>query len=288
MADGFLNLLKAPGMSSHDVVAHVRRVLQTKKVGHAGTLDPASAGVLPVALGKATRLIEYMAGADKAYRAELTFGVRTDSGDDTGRVIERCENFTMPDEAALREALAAFRGAIEQTPPMHSAIKIGGKRLYELARQGQSVERPRRRVVIHAISFLKCGGKTLLFDVTCSKGTYIRSLCMDIGARLHLPATMSFLVRTRVGSFSLSDAVTLEELQEMREKALLPPDAVVGHLQRVCLDKAQAASFCQGQRLCWPEAAAEAFVRVYDAAEAFVGIGRLSGAELMPVKVLRR
>lgn len=290
MTDGFLNILKPPGMSSHDVVAFVRRLFQIKKVGHAGTLDPAAAGVLPVALGKATRLIEYMADADKAYRTELTFGVKTDSGDDTGKPVEVLADFTMPDEAALKAALMRFEGEIEQVPPMYSAIKLHGQKLCDLARQGIVLERPKRQVRIYALKLLKCYPDKILFDVHCSKGTYIRSLCMDIGDMLRIPATMSFLIRTQVGSFGADDAVTLEELAVQRDAALLPIDSVILHLMPVYLSAEQALAFQQGRKLRWLDAGigSTATVRVYDDRKTFIGIGSADGYRIVPEKVFVR
>jgi tRNA pseudouridine55 synthase len=225
MMDGFLNILKPPGMSSHDVIGAVRKVLHMKRVGHAGTLDPAAAGVLPIAVGQAARLIEYLELADKTYRAELTFGFATDSGDDTGKITEEVADFTMPSQQAIEHALLGFTGKIRQTPPAHSAIKIGGKRACDLLREGKEVEIPSREVTIHALDLVAYHPeeKKILLDVQCSKGTYIRSLCLDIGAALGLPATMSFLVRSRVGDFALADALTLEELSEAGERAILEP-----------------------------------------------------------------
>ncbi|MBQ4212923.1 MAG: tRNA pseudouridine(55) synthase TruB, partial [Selenomonas sp.] len=171
-------------MSSHDVVGYVRRVLHTKKVGHAGTLDPAAAGVLPVAVGTATRLIEYMEMADKTYRAEVRLGIATDSGDDTGKVLTCQTDLPKFDLSTLENALARFRGKITQRPPAHSAIKINGHRACDLLRAGQTVEIPTREVMIHRLQLLRYTGDTMLIDVDCSKGTYIRSLCQDIGTAL--------------------------------------------------------------------------------------------------------
>lgn len=214
--DGVLNLLKPPGMTSHDVVGYVRRLAGQKAVGHTGTLDPGAAGVLPVVLGKATKLAEYIAAGDKAYRAEITFGVATDTLDAEGSETERR---SCPDLQAARvaAALPALTGPIMQVPPMVSAIKIGGRKLYELARQGEEIEREARPVTIHRFELLAYWPGEFpraLVDVACSKGTYIRSLCVDLGVVLGVPAHMSFLVRTASGRFSLAEALTLEEVAE--------------------------------------------------------------------------
>lgn len=286
MVAGIINVLKPPGMTSHDVVSLVRRLYGIKRVGHAGTLDPAAAGVLPVFIGQATRLIEYTTDTDKSYRAELTFGYETDTGDDTGKVIRTAE-VVMPSEERIMEVLHSFCGAIEQVPPMYSAIKIDGRKMYELAREGITVDLPARRVVIHNIALVEKRENGILFDVTCSKGTYIRSLCVDIGRKLNLPAVMSFLVRTRVGNFSLSDTKTLEELEKDKEGAVLPTDSALQHMKAIELSLEEAKAFQHGQMLkcdrCYQD-----LLRVYDDMNNFIGIARQlpDSYQLKPVKVL--
>lgn len=290
--NGFLNVLKPPGMSSHDVIGAVRKVLHRKRVGHAGTLDPAAAGVLPIAVGQAARLIEYLELADKTYRAELTFGFATDSGDDTGEVTEEVREFAMPSEQAIRAALAKFQGVIRQTPPAHSAIKIHGRRACDLLRQGVEVDIPSREVTIHALDLIayQPEEKKILIDVKCSKGTYIRSLCFDIGAELGLPAVMSFLVRSRVGDFALEDALTLEELSAKGEQAILEPAHFLSHLERYDLDPRREKAFVNGlgtgERRRVPKSDT---LRVYVDGE-FLGIGRYDrkAQEVIPAKVIHR
>ena len=290
---GFLNVLKPPGMSSHDIVGFLRHTFGVKKVGHAGTLDPGAAGVLPVAVGRATRLIEYLEHADKSYRAELTLGVATDSGDTSGTVLERMDTFVMPSRANVEAALTNFRGDIVQVPPAHSAIKIGGRRAYELVRAGQSVEIPERHVTIHALTLAgyDADKHRLLLDARCSRGTYIRTLCIDIGNALGLPAVMSFLVRTRVGAFALGDALTLEELGEAGAEALLPPETMLSGLARYDLPPARAVSFVNGlstHDFHIAQLPADAgIVRVYGAGH-FLGIGRINhaAATVTPEKVI--
>ena len=297
-ACGFLNVLKPPGMSSHDIVGFVRHQLGIKKVGHAGTLDPGAAGVLPVAVGRATRLIEYLEHADKSYRAELVLGIATDSGDTSGTVLEQLDvsSFAMPSRETVEAALEKFRGEITQVPPAHSAIKIGGRRAYELVREGKTVEIPERHITIHALDLVSYDAekRRLLFDVTCSRGTYIRTLCIDIGRALGLPAVMTFLVRTRVGDFSLAEAMTLEELAAAGEKALLAPEDMLSGLPRYDLPSGRENAFCNGLsthdfHLAEDEAACKdgAIVRVYGAGT-FLGIGRIDGAAatVMPEKVI--
>ena len=283
---GFINVLKPTGMTSHDVVSFIRRTYGLKKVGHAGTLDPAAAGVLPIALGSATRLIEYITDADKGYRAELTFGYKTDSGDDMGEVIEEINNFKIPSQQELDTVLQQFIGKIQQVPPMYSAIKVNGQKLYELARQGKSIEVPTRLVEISALNIIKNSGEKLLFDVTCSKGTYIRTLCMDIGAKLNLPATMSFLIRTRVGKFTLQEAVTLEEIAADPQKALQNVHSVLNFMPKVILTKEHSLAFSHGQIIKIEQLIKNSVIAVYNENEKLIGIGSNVGQSLLkPVKV---
>ena len=285
--DGFINVLKPTGLSSHDVVDIVRRIFKQKRVGHAGTLDPAAAGILPVALGRAARLVEYMEGADKSYRAEIAFGYATDTGDVYGDVIERVENPVLPSEEELRSVLAHFVGEIEQTPPAYSAIKVGGQRAYDLARQGAAVEMRARTVRIHQLELVHADAAhaRILVDVDCAKGTYIRALCTDIGAALGLPATMRFLLRTRVGGFMLADSYTLEELAEVRETALCAPDTALD-LPVYELAPQRVKAFYSGLSTSERRMElAEGCYRVY-AEGGFLGIGRYDAAahEMYPAK----
>lgn len=283
---GFINVLKPAGMTSHDVVSFIRRTYGLKKVGHAGTLDPAAAGVLPIALGSATRLIEYITDADKGYRAELTFGYKTDSGDDMGEVIEQINNFKIPSQQEIDTVLKQFIGRIQQVPPMYSAIKVNGQKLYELARQGKSIEVPTRLVEISTIKMINNSGEKLLFDVTCSKGTYIRTLCMDIGAKLNLPATMSFLIRTRVGKFTLQEAVTLEEIAADPQKALQNVHSVLNFMPKVILTKEHSLAFSHGQIIKIEHLIKNSVIAVYNENENLIGIGSNVGQSLLkPVKV---
>ncbi len=289
-SDGLVNVLKPPGMSSHDVVSFIRRVYQTKKVGHAGTLDPAACGVLPIAIGKATRLIEYMSEADKSYRAELTFGFETDSGDDTGIIVKKVDKYILPSFEVISDTLNSFVGDIIQTPPMHSAIKINGNKLCDLVRKGIKVEVPSRKVEIKKILPIQYRNNKLLFDVSCSKGTYIRSLCMDIGHKLMIPATMSFLTRTRVGDFSLNDSYTLNEIAEQKKSILLDVDYSVKHLPSINLSLKQILDFQEGRSVKIDLINKAQLFRVYNMDKSFIGIARydnLSGT-LTAKKVLVR
>ena len=285
--DGFLNILKPPGLSSHDVIDIVRRLFKQKRVGHAGTLDPAAAGVLPVALGRAARLVEYLERADKSYRAEISFGSATDTGDVYGAVTETSEA-PLPPEETLRAVLARFVGVIEQRPPAHSSVKIGGRRAYDLARKGADVAIPLRRVEIRGISLLRydAARRSILMDIDCGKGTYIRSLCTDIGAALGLPAFLHFLLRTRVGAFSVGDAHTLEELADAGPAALRAPDAVLSHIPRYELDAARVKAFYSGLSSTERRLPLTAGIyRVYSG-DIFLGIGRYDAEtqEMCPEK----
>lgn len=245
--DGILNLLKPPGMTSHDVVSVVRRTLGIKKVGHTGTLDPGVAGVLPICVGRATRLAEFIAGADKAYRAEITFGVTTDTQDSFG-VVQSEQSAAHLTKGDVAYALARFHGPIEQVPPMVSAVKVGGKRLYELAREGVEVERKARTITIHRLQLLdfRPGERPTAFvDVVCSKGTYVRTIAHDLGQMLGVGAHLSHLVRTRSGDFTLPEAATLEELIAGKAQ-LIPPVTALGEMARLTITGSAAERLKHG------------------------------------------
>ena len=231
---GVLNLLKPPGMTSHDAVAHVRRVLGTKRVGHTGTLDPAAAGVLPICVGLATRLVENLQSGGKSYLAEATFGYETDTLDAVGQTVRECDASGL-DLETLQRICRDFVGVIEQEPPLHSAIKVGGQKLYDVARAGGAIEVPTRRVTIGQVEvtrFWPGRNPRAFLRVECGGGTYIRSLVRDIGRAAGLAATMTFLTRTRSGDFALDDAVTHQELEQGLEAAscLLELDVVLTQL----------------------------------------------------------
>jgi len=212
--DGIINVLKPAGISSHDVVQRVRKILKTKKVGHTGTLDPDAVGVLPVCAGKATRLVEYLSSATKRYRALMCFGYETDTLDGSGQVTKSTQ-LPIVNRQGLEKILENFLGKSEQVPPMFSAVKINGQPLYKLAREGKEIERQARKIEIYDLKVIDYNQKTALIDVTCSKGTYIRTLCQDIGRALNSGAYMSFLLRMQSGIFQIKDAVTLEEMEQL-------------------------------------------------------------------------
>lgn len=252
---GFINVLKPPGMSSAAVVGLVRRLFGGAKVGHAGTLDPEAAGVLPLMVGKAARLFDYMQDKEKAYVAEIAFGASTDTQDAQGMVVNTGDRY--PDEAALREILKSFEGTQMQRPPMFSALKKDGQCLYDLARKGQTVEIPERQVTVHSLSLqAMTENHGALIAVRCSKGFYVRTLCQDIGERLGCPSHMRFLLRTLSGVFTLASASTLEKLQEAKEQGtlenlLLPPETALGHLPACQLPKGLEKALRNGGRLPW-------------------------------------
>lgn len=255
---GVINILKPPGMTSHDVVALVRKVFKTKKVGHTGTLDPAAAGVLPITVGRATKISQYITGADKVYRAEITLGIKTDSQDAEGYVI-KSQDASNVTEQAFKSILKDFIGNIQQVPPMASAIKIGGKKLYDLHRQGIEVERPTRNVSIYNINLLwsadwGTSNPRALFDVYCSKGTYIRTLCDDIGEKLGVGAHMSFLLRTGVGIFKIDDTVTIESLQNAEDVSdmLMSMDEALSDYPCVIVRQQAMKSVLSGAKLYPP------------------------------------
>ncbi|MBR2773783.1 MAG: tRNA pseudouridine(55) synthase TruB [Selenomonadaceae bacterium] len=281
--DGFINLNKPSGMTSHDAVNHVRRIFSTRKVGHAGTLDPMAEGVLPIAINRATKFIEYLDG-DKTYRAEILFGVATDSGDLEGSVIARAEDFIMPTIGDLNAALQSFVGEIEQTPPKFSAIKIHGRKAYDLARKDIAFDMPSRRVKVYQLELIALDKESATIEVDCGKGTYVRSLAIDIGERLNLPATLKSLVRLRAGGFDLKNSLTLDDIKNIGADCLLPIEEALNHLPRFELDERRVKAFMNGLPTTL-RLADENSLRVF-AGGKFLGIGRIEGGELRASKII--
>jgi len=293
LPEGFLNLLKPPGMTSHDVVAMVRSKLGLRRIGHLGTLDPAAAGVLPVALGRATRLFQFAGGPDKAYRAEVVFGITTDTLDAEGRVSAEGDSSALSEDD-LVAMTDSFVGEIEQTPPAYSAVNVGGRRLHELAREGVTVKARPRRVEIMSIDLVEFSpGRRAraLLDVVCGGGTYIRTLAADLGKAAGCGAYLGFLVRTRVGRFDLSQALTLEELGARDEEdgvkeVLLPIDYPLAHLPSVTLEAEVGGTFLHGGQVL-TKAALGYPVRVYGSGERLLGLGEvLANGRLRPRVVM--
>lgn len=238
--DGIINVYKEQGYTSHDVVAKLRGILKMKKIGHTGTLDPEAQGVLPVCLGKATKVCDLLTDKTKTYQAVLLLGKVTDTQDTTGEVLQEQPVLCTAEE--VRACIEGFVGTIEQIPPMYSALKVNGKKLYELARQGIEIERKGRTVTIERITIDEIALPEIKMTVTCSKGTYIRTLCHDIGAALGCGGCMKSLLRTQVGPFELKDSVTLREIEQYRDETRLDEilnrtDSVFGHLPAVTLQK---------------------------------------------------
>ncbi len=287
--DGVLNILKPPGMTSHDVISVVRRTLGLRRVGHAGTLDPDATGVLPVFCGLATRFIEYFDGHDKTYRFWVTFGEKTDSGDDSGHVIATSPVLPLKRQE-IENALVALTGPQEQIPPMYSAVHYQGKRLYELARAGLVVERAPRSIEIKRLQLLLQTPSQLLIEAACSKGTYIRTLAETVAERLDMVGTVSFLLRTEAGPFSVHEANTLEEIREKGAALLQPVDRYMGLIPALQLSPSEVIDFAVGKTIIptenkqWPSI--DAIIRVYDDAAHFLGMGRRTSQGLRPVKVL--
>ncbi len=290
---GYIVIDKPAGWTSHDVVAVVRRIVGERRVGHAGTLDPAAVGVLPVAVGLATRTVEYLATASKAYRAEITFGVETDSADADGRVIAQ-RDATSLHEGGVRALLGAFLGTSMQRPPAHSAIKVDGKRLYELARQGVPVEVAERTVSFSRLDLVRWASPVLTIDIECTKGTYIRSLARDLGVTAGTGAYLSHLVRTRSGPFSLSDALGLANLPEALGQVgwsdlAFHPDWALLNRESVFLSPPLVDRWRNGVRLSVP-VYVPGPVRVYDESGGWLGVGTAipESGEIEPHKVFPR
>lgn len=279
MYSGIINVYKEKGYTSHDVVAKLRGILKQKKIGHTGTLDPQAEGVLPVCLGAGTKLCELLTDKDKEYEALLLLGVSTDTQDITGTVQKRLP-VTVSEEEVL-QVIGSFVGEYEQIPPMYSAIKIDGKKLYELAREGKEIERKARTVSIVTLSVLSVELPRVRFRVACSKGTYIRTLCHDIGEKLGCGGCMEELVRTRAGSFRLEEAVTLGEIEKKHEEkklmsSILSVEEVLSEYP-VCEVKPHADRLIYNgnpfeQADCANQAPTDIPIRVRDSGGRFVGL----------------
>lgn len=249
---GILNVYKPKGITSHNVVSFVRRNLNMKRVGHTGTLDPQATGVLPVLIGNATKLSDLIMADEKKYTARVVLGITTDTDDTTGEVVEKRE--VSVTEEQLLDAVKEFVGDIEQIPPMYSAIKVDGRKLYQLARKGVEIERKPRKITVYSIDVYDFDGTSFMMDVHCGKGTYIRSLCRDIGERLGCGATMDDLERTMSGIFTKENAYTFEQIEEAVKKGtiaemIMHPDSVLGDFVKIDADGENAAKIKNGIRL---------------------------------------
>jgi tRNA pseudouridine55 synthase len=293
--DGVLLLDKPIGLSSNDALIRAKRLYLAKKAGHTGTLDPLASGLLPLCFGEATKFSQDLLEADKTYEATMRLGIRTTTGDAEGEAIDT--RAVTCDEAAVMQALVAFRGDIVQVPPMYSALKRDGKPLYEYARAGQTVEREGRQVTIHALSMIACALPDVTFRVTCSKGTYVRTLAEDIGEALGCGAHLVALRRTGVGALTLDNAVTLDALSDAadseRDKWLQPVDALLSTFPSVQLDEDSTRRFLHGQRLRLADLAvdgdalqAAGRTRVYGSGGKLLGVARVSEGVLAPERLV--
>lgn len=298
---GFLNIYKEAGFTSFDVVAKLRGILHQKKIGHLGTLDPDARGVLPVALGKATKAIDLITDHTKAYDATLLLGIDTDTYDTSGEVIFKADYNLMESitEDAVVSALLWWKGEHEQIPPMYSAKKVGGKKLYELAREGREIEREPEHICIDDIRIEKMDMPYVEFHVECSKGTYIRSLCHDVGEKLGCGGAMSSLVRTRAGMFSVKNAVTLAELEEyisqngrdaLSREIVIPiweafSDLPAYHVKDESTKKAENGNYLTIHDLEEEKFEGNNSCRIFFGKNKFLGIYRKSGINFYPRKV---
>lgn len=278
--NGIIIVNKPTGITSFDVVSRIRRLYQIKKVGHTGTLDPDASGVLPLCIGKATKVIEYLMDEDKAYRVGLLLGAATDTQDATGSII--LEKPVLVSDEEIETAINSFMGDQEQIPPMYSAVRIKGKRLYELARRGIEVERSPRPITIYKIDILNIERKSdkvhVTFEVECSKGTYVRTLCHDIGQLLGCGGHMNSLIRTRSGPFMLDDSYTLDDLEEIKSKmkletALISMDKALLKMPSVYISHNNAVRLKNGLSVPLGGLTAD-FIRVYHESGVFLAIGK--------------
>lgn len=280
--NGIIIIDKPIGRTSHDMVYVMRKMTGIKKVGHTGTLDPEATGVLPVCIGSATKVADMLTLSDKCYRAELILGMTTDTQDADGEVLTECSVNCTEDE--IRTAVMSFVGEIEQIPPMYSAIKQNGKKLYELARAGIEVERKKRKVTINSIDILEINGERVTIDVSCSKGTYIRTLCEDIGMKLRVGAYMNTLRRTKTGPFTIEDSYTLNELDALNregklESVLISVDRMFMEYPAVTLNEKQVKSITNGVQMSYKGDEGQCY-RLYDGNGKFLCISRIQNGKL--------
>ncbi|NLG04262.1 MAG: tRNA pseudouridine(55) synthase TruB [Clostridia bacterium] len=291
--DGVLNVYKEKGYTSHDVVAKLRGILKQKKIGHTGTLDPDAVGVLPVCLGKATKLCDLLTDKDKTYRTTLLFGQTTDTQDASGKVLSSAlfEELQSLKEEQVVEVIKGFVGTYEQIPPMYSALKVNGKKLYELARAGIEIERKARTVTINSIEIHKVDLPRVEMEVTCSKGTYIRTLCHDIGEKLLVGGIMEELTRTRVDRFRIEDSFTLSQIEMLRDKEqlvehILPLDQMFQHYPAYYADEKLDKALNNGNlfhdRMLDHESG---IYRIYDSKKRFIGLYEKTDVTYRPYKM---
>ncbi|MBQ3054874.1 MAG: tRNA pseudouridine(55) synthase TruB [Oscillospiraceae bacterium] len=280
--NGILIMDKPAGFTSHDVVAKLRGICGTRRIGHSGTLDPMATGVLPVFIGRATRACEFAEGDDKVYRATLTLGVTTTTQDSSGTVLS--ESPVLCDLTDVRAAASGFLGEIEQIPPMYSAIKVGGKKLYELARSGVEIERKARKITVYSIDVTQLGTREYSLLIHCSKGTYVRTLCADIGASLGCGGMMSALRRIRAGRFDESMAHGFDEVSDNPTAHLLPVDSLFSHFPKVTLSPSGERKCKNGALVPCKTAELGARYRVYSESGEFLMLAEGIDGNLKTVK----
>lgn len=293
--NGVINVYKEAGFTSHDVVAKMRGILHQKKIGHTGTLDPAAEGVLPVCIGRGTRLCSLLTDHDKVYETVLLLGVTTDTQDMTGEIIKECP--VQIELQQIEECVHSFIGEQMQIPPMYSAKKVNGKKLYELAREGKEIERKPVPITIHDIQILSVELPRIKLSIHCSKGTYIRTICHDIGEKLGCGGSMEMLLRTRVGRFSLENALKLDEIQKYVEEEkiqdfVVSPEAVFQNYMEVISEKIGDKLLHNGNSISermigYPAHLCEegTQVRMYDSQRKFIGLFEKKGDRFSPVKM---
>lgn len=289
MINGIVNVYKEKGFTSFDVVAKMRGMFHQKKIGHTGTLDPDAEGVLPVCLGKATKVCDLLTDKEKEYEAVLLLGIQTDTQDISGTILNQCQD--IPKEEAVRKVIASFQGDIMQVPPMYSALKVNGQKLCNLARQGITVERQERPVRIFEIEILEMNLPEVRMRVHCSKGTYIRTLCEDIGNALGCYGTMKSLLRTKVSSFAVQDALTLTQIQDMldhhRLDFIYPVDFVFEHYDSVFVSRQYEKELVNGNKIPLEgiTGTCSDTVRLYDWNDKFIGIYTKEEKVYKPLKL---
>lgn len=283
--NGVILINKPLGKTSHDLVYEARRLTGVKKVGHTGTLDPMAEGVLPVCIGNATKAADALTASDKGYCAQLVLGMTTDTADAEGEILSECGVYCTREE--IEKAVKSFEGEIEQIPPMYSAIKVNGKKLYELAREGKEIERKPRRITIQKIDILEIDeeNNTVTIDVLCSKGTYIRTLCEDIGIKLGVGAYMNTLIRTKSGQFTIDQCKTVQELRQLKDEGkllevLIPTSELFLEFEKVTLNKKQAELVKNGVPIIYKGLIEGNSYRLFDKDEEFLSISEYIDGKL--------
>ena len=279
--NGIINIYKPKGMTSHDVVYRVRKITGIKKVGHTGTLDPDADGVLPICIGKGTKLSDMLTFSDKSYRAVFRLGVTTDTQDMSGEILKQADVYVSENE--IKDTINYFIGEYDQLPPMYSAVKVGGKKLYELARKGIEAERSTRRVTIYKIDILNIENNDITIDVDCSKGTYIRTLCNDIGEKMGVGGAVVSLTRTKSGIFEIKDSITLEALESNGADKFIIPCEDMFDYDKVSVSGGRLKRVLNGNSIHFDGEEGKTY-RVFDDEGKFLCVSKVKDGELVMVK----